>query len=592
MNKFAKFIKNKNISHVFGYSGGANLPIINALYNQQDIKFVNNRTEQFAGHSAMAWSRFSNKPGVTVTTSGPGVTNLITPLQDALTDGIPLIAITGQVPTASIGTQAFQECDAIQLTKPCTKWNYQLDHNDDIYDVLTYAYEIAMCNRSGPVHIDIPKDIAMKPRPDNIKSSLYHCILKQSYKSDSNCCSLLNNKKLSLEKHNILRDLIEKSERPVICAGRGCVQHRDLLIKVAKKLDIHVTTTLHGLGSFDEHDHLSLNMLGMHGSSYANYAIQNADLILGLGYRFDDRTVGNLDKYAPDATKVHIDNSQSQLKHVRETMIESDKEHELVSIHADVGMALQSLLEKPIKPVQRSEWFENIDRWRYLYPFSYTKSDNNTPKTQSVIKKLDDYLFNSDKINHENTLFTTGVGNHQMMATQFITWRYPHLMTSGSLGVMGTGLPYAIGAQLAHPDKNTILLDGDGSFNMSYNDLMTVVEHNLPIKIFIFNDRRLQMVHVWQKLFFDEQFIATDNVNPNYVKLARAHGIKAFLCKEEDEVSNIIHKCLTYKGACLVEFNIEPDICLPLVPPGCGLDEMIKLEDDINEREMSHIPPS
>ena len=398
MNKLVQFIRNKNITHVFGYSGGANLPIINSLYNQKDIQFINNRTEQFAGHSAMAWSRFTNKPGFTITTSGPGVTNMITPLQDALSDGIPLIAITGQVPSETIGTNAFQECNSIKLTKACTKWNYQLDHNDDICDVLEYAWDIAMHGREGPIHIDIPKDIAMKPKPDNVKSSLYHSILKKSYQ-DSPIHDTMNNssnkKSFSIIKQNILRNLIEQSERPIICAGRGCTPYRDLLIKVAQKLDIPVTTTLHGLGSFDEHDYLSLNMLGMHGSCFANYAIQNADLIIGLGYRFDDRTIGNLDKYAPNATKVHIDKSKKQINHVREIFSKSKTEHNLVPINADVELVLESLLEKPPEPKFRHEWFENIDRWRYNHPFAFQETKN--IKTQNILTELDNYLFNSNR---------------------------------------------------------------------------------------------------------------------------------------------------------------------------------------------------
>jgi acetolactate synthase I/II/III large subunit len=579
------FLKNYNIKHVFGYSGGANLPILNNIKKSKHTTFIANRNEQCAGHAATGYSNFDGI-GVTITTSGPGVTNMITPLHDAYSDGIPLIAITGQVPTSSIGTDAFQECNAIELTKPCVKWNYQLNKYDNIYDVLKYAYEISISPRKGPVHIDIPKDIGMSEIIPNNSCELYDQMEYKTIEKDDT--SYIN--------YDNLLDLIMTAKKPVIIAGKGCIDNssRKLLQKISMTLNIPIATTLHGLGVVDETEYYSLGMVGMHGSVTANYAVQNSDLIIGLGYRYDDRTTGNVDKYALDAKKIHIDNSEKQIKLVQNTL----KNHDLISIQKDTNNVLEELVnifDKFDENViynsfqKRTYWSEQIDIWKYYNPYMYHDDINRLPKIQYVLQKLDNYLECNDC--HKSVLFTTGVGNHQMMTAQYITWKYPSLLTSGSLGVMGVGLPYAIGAQLANPDKQVIVIDGDGSFNMTHVDLMTVKEQNLPIKIFIMNDCRLQMVHTWQKLFFNENYIATEHENPDYSMLAEAHGIKSFVCDKREDVTKTIKSSLIYPGACVVEFKVDPDICLPLVPPGNTIDDMMLFGDN-QIIENQSLPPS
>ena len=491
------------------------------------------------------------KPGIILTTSGPGVTNLITPLQDAYSDGIPLIAITGQVPTFAIGTDAFQECNAVQLTKPCTKWSYQMTTNDCLFTTLQKAWDCALDGRPGPVHIDIPKDVDSSTNSSmnsstNSSTTLVRSVsgIPQSFKVDA------------------ISTLIQNSKRPVIIAGRGASYKVN---ELANKFQIPVTTTIHGLGSFNEMSSLSLKMVGMHGSAYANKAIQESDLVIGLGCRYDDRITGLLNEYAPDASLVHVDFDSGQLQKVKNLF----SPRKVISIHADCESFITNLLDYDLTP-DTSQWLNQIREWKNKFPLTYEQTGK--LKVQEVICKLDKYL-NARRMN--NTLFTTGVGNHQMFTAQFITWRKKALMTSGSLGVMGVGLPYAIGTQLANPQSNTVLIDGDGSFNMTLNDLATVRDLNLPIKIFIMNDSRMQMVHVWQDLFFQQRYIGTKQWNPDYCKIAEAHNISSLSCTKSEEVTLSIHEAFEEKGPFLINFKVEPDYCFPLVGPGKSLGDMM-----------------
>ena len=553
------------IKNVFGYSGGAILPVLDKFY-QSPISFIMNRTEQCSGHAAVGYAKSTGKLGVIVTTSGPGVTNLITPLHDALTDGVPILALTGQVPTAAIGTDAFQECPAVDLTKACTKWSYQLKKSDNIQQVINYAIDIANDKRKGPVHIDLPKDIMSLDYDSNLTKSKF--VMKDKiFNSDPKM------------KINKLVKLINKAERPIIIAGQGTLDCFSELRHFVKKSKIPITTTLHAMGVYDERDELSLHMLGMHGSVYANYAVQNADLIIGLGCRFDDRITGNVKGYAIKAFQaaekgkggvIHIDNSINQINKVKNVIspsmsIQSDAKDFLTEINNNHDLN---------KYFDRTNWLNQIKEWKNKYPFYYTPSKKGTPKTQQVIKELYQYV-NKNSINND-VLITTGVGNHQMMAAQFYRWTHPRsILTSGSAGVMGAGLPFAVGTQIANPDKNVVLIDGDSSFNMTFNDLGLIAEKNLPIKIIIMNDGRQQMVHVWQKLFFNNRFIATDNYNPSYIKLAEAFGIDSIYCNKVNDITTSIELMMETNKPILVEFKIEPDVCLPLVAPSKNLDDMI-----------------
>ena len=538
------YLKKLNIKHVFGYSGGAVLPLLDKFYNQNHISFIKSSNEQCAGHSAEGYAKsLCNKiPGVVISTSGPGVTNLITPLQDSYSDGIPLLVITAQVSSMTLGTDAFQECNAINLTKACTKYNKLILDINELENELKIATNICMESRMGPVHLDIPKDILM------------------SYLPEDN-----------------LEDKLLKSNKPIIILGQGCNNHSNLVKKVINYHKIPVTSTIHAMGIYPEDELYGLEMLGMHGNAATNYLIQDADLIIGIGMRFDDRITGKLSKFGKNAINnqgiIHVDSSITQIDKVKNLF---KKEYSnikfLKSINIKSNKFLNNLLK--ISTKDRSDWCNIIVNKKKKYPFTYDKSKK---------LKIQDIIINIDKhVNKENTIFTTGVGNHQMFTAQFIKWTHPNrLLTSGSLGTMGVGLPFAIGSQLANPDKNIILIDGDGSFGMTMSDLQTVMTLNLPIKIFIMNDKRQQMVYVWQRLFFNKRYIGTDNTNPDYLKLGDSFNIKTFKLNSHDNLEENIQKILKEKGPVLVDCVVEADICLPLVKPGGSLDNMLLKENNI-----------
>lgn len=543
------------VDTIFGYSGGAILPVFDSLANS-GIKYLMNRHEQNSGHCAEGYAKASGKPGIVTTTSGPGVTNLITPLQDSFSDGIPIIVFTGQVPTHAIGSDAFQECPATELTRPCTKWNYQLKDANEIDYIVDKAFYIATFGRPGPVHIDLPKDIMLSIVNENsINSDSYKFIDRITDHDITQINSFCN--------------LLENSERPVIIAGHGCINYHEHVKYISQKCNIPVTTTLHGLGIFNEYNNRSLHMLGMHGSAYSNFAIQEADLILSLGARFDDRIIGTKKGFAPRARMAERDGKGG----IFQVDIAPNQIGKTItptcSFIGDCGEFLKYVIANTgYRP--RTEWFYRINELKKMYAFDYTKTLNKI-KTQEVIEKISQ----KTSLKHD-TLISTGVGNHQMMAAQFYRWTKPRQMiSSGSLGTMGVGVPFAIGAQLAHPDKMVICIDGDGSFNMSMNELATIAEYNIPIKIAIMNDSRQQMVYVWQELFFNSNFFSTTNKNPDYNKLADSFGIKSIMCNNPCNLDQAVTEFIDYDGPIIGNFIVEPDKCLPLVPPGKNLDEMI-----------------
>ena len=550
------FIKKKNISHVFGYTGGAILPVTDMFheYNNKDVKYIKNINELCVGHSAEGYAKVTNKPGIILTTSGPGVTNLITPLQNALSDGTPLIAMGGQVSLDNIGTDAFQECPSMTLTKPCTKWNYRITDVSELPDILEIAYEIAMNGRKGPVFIDLPKnvvtDVYLNP---SIKKN--HMPYKnEPFVTSNNITDFIS--------------MLNKAQKPIIYIGQGAKHASDEIRSLIDILDIPFTSTLHGVGIAPESHPNSLDMLGMHGSYYANQSIQESDMIIAIGSRFDDRTTGNLKHYAPKAFEasrcmrggvVHFDIEAKQINKV----VKVDLKYV-----GDCKPYLQQILAKltNFKP-KYYKWLTSSQTLKKNNPFYYEKSDNKL-KCQEVIEKI------SHLTSSKSPYITTGVGNHQMYCAQFYQWNMPgRMITSGSLGTMGFGLPSAIGVQLAKPNELVILIDGDGSFGMTMNDLSTIAEHNLPIKMFIMNDHRQQMVHIWQKLFFNSRFISTDNHNPDFSKIAEAYGIKSFKLGKHNLTN--LENYLEEPGPILFDCDIEPDICLPLVAPGAALDDVI-----------------
>ena len=443
--KGAQILYNKLVGHdvkdVFIYTGGAIMSVIDTLYNQKQKSKINyyiNTHEQSGGHAATGYAKSSGKPGICIMTSGPGLTNSVTALTDATNDSTPFILFTGNVPLNAIGTNAFQECPATEITKSITKWSYLVSDVNDISDVVDEAFRVATTGKPGAVHIDLPKCVLNSYANYNYYNKKYFNNI------------ILKPKKIFKNEVDHITKLLNKSKKPVILVGQGCNNYSDKLRLIAKKANVPVTTTIHAMGVFDEADDLSLEFLGMHGNVAANYAIQNADLIIALGTRFDDRITGNIEEYAPEAFKAFNEN-RGGIVHVNV----NDKEINTIikshyNYHSDCGEFLSLLFPKY---KERKEWFKQINYWKSEFSFKYDKI--NKLKTQEVLSCINNKLLNMN-----NYIVTTGVGNHQMMSCQFIKWRYPKsFISSGSLGVMGTGLPYAIGCQIANPNKLIIDID-------------------------------------------------------------------------------------------------------------------------------------
>jgi acetolactate synthase-1/2/3 large subunit len=554
-------LKDNKVEHVWLFSGGAIMPVIDAFYNKKDIEYFVSTHEQSAGHAATGYARSSNKTGVVVVTSGPGLTNLITPILDATNDSTPLVIISGQVPLRAMGSLAFQECPAVEITKPVTKWSYCIQNAEEIPIIIDLAFKIANDGKKGAVHIDLPKCIA---------ASIYPMELTFPYEH----LNEIKKKVLGVEYYHTLNELeissmartINGMKRPIIIVGKGCADYADKLRTFAIKANIPVTSTLHGMGIFDETHYLSLKMCGMHGSAYSNIAIQKADCIIAIGSRFDDRTTGEVSKYAPKAKKImHVNINADELNKT----IKSD-----YSILSDCGKFLD-MINPMLEYKERNTWHTFMSILKRRFPLKYNREFPKI-KTQSVIVEI-----NKQTKSRNDVIFSMGVGNHMMMACQFIDWRRPkQVIASGSLGVMGCSNGFAIGAQIANPGFLVISIDGDGSFNMTATELKTIKEYNIPVKIAVVNDSSLQMVKIWEKLFFDGRYTATNNNNnPDYVKLAEAYGIKGMYCDSYSDLHFTVKNFLEFDGPILCEFKVEPDICLPLVGPGKALDDMILFDE-------------
>jgi len=541
------------VQHVFGYSGGANLPILDQ-FSESPIQFVMNRSEQCCGHAAEGYARSTGRVGVVLTTSGPGLTNIITPLQDAKGDSTPMVALSGQVPLAAVGSDAFQECLAVDLTRPCTKWSYQIKSVEEVRSVVHEAFHVAASGKPGPVHLDLPKDVMT-------------AVLRGAGVPLPMLPPPVTPSKAVLEE---VARMLSVAEKPILYVGQGAVAGSEELRALAAAANVPVTTTLHAMGVFNEEDPLSLHMLGMHGSAYANYAIQEADLIVAIGSRFDDRTTGALAQYAPEAFRAHAEGRGGFIHFDIEPSQFGRVVQPTVAVPGDCVAAMRMLLPL-VERRERSEWHARCRSLKADFPFSYTRMPDGRIKTQQVIEALNLGF----KPQREKLVVSTGVGNHQMMSCQFLRWSEPRsIVSSGSLGTMGFGLPAAIGAQVAQPDRIVLLVDGDSSFNMTLHDLGTVKEHQLPIKMAIMNDGAQQMVKVWQKLFFDGRLVATDNVNPDYVALGEAYGFESFSVDNVDDLPAAVERFVNATGPVLCDFRVVPDICLPMVAPGKGLQEM------------------
>lgn len=579
---FHEMMLRQGVKHIFGYPGGAILPVFDAIYNSPHLDFILPRHEQGAGHMAEGYARASGKPGVVLVTSGPGATNVITPMQDALMDGTPMVVFCGQVVTAAIGTDAFQEADTIGISRPCTKWNVMVKNIAELPRRINEAFEIATSGRPGPVLVDLPKDVTggILTRPIPVSSAL----------PVHPSAAILAEKEVTRRQleTSIRRsaDLINMAKKPVIYAGQGMVSVPEaplLLKELSEKAQIPVTTTLQGLGAFDELDEKSLHMLGMHGSAYANMAMQEADLILALGARFDDRITGSVAKFAP-AAKAAAAEGRGGIVHFEILPKNINKVVQATeAVEGDVVSNLRSLLPL-VKPVQeRPEWFAQIKEWKQRFPWAYEKEgENGLIKPQTVVETLSNLTAPMKK----ETIITTGVGQHQMWAAQHYRWRYPRTMiTSGGLGTMGYGLPAAIGAKVARPEALVIDIDGDSSFSMTLTELSTAAEFNIGVKVIVLNNEEQGMVTQWQSLFFQDRFAHTHQRNADFVKLGDAMGVQAKRCVKPAELEDSLKWLLNTEGPALLEVVTDQKVpVLPMVPAGSALHEFL-VYDEATEKK-------
>ncbi|MFN4012313.1 MAG: biosynthetic-type acetolactate synthase large subunit [Aquificaceae bacterium] len=555
-------LKEEGVEIVFGIPGGAIMEVYDALYRDGSIKHILARHEQGAGHMAEGYAKATGKVGVAIATSGPGATNLVTAVADAYMDSVPVVFITGQVPTHLIGNDAFQEVDIVGITRPITKHNFLVKRIEDLPLIIRQAFYIAKTGRPGPVLIDIPKDITQKlsdvkiPSLEEVKESL------PGYKPH-----LEGN----LQQIRRAIRLMVEAKRPVLYVGGGAVQAeaQKELVELAELMKIPVATTNMGKGSFPEDHPLALHMLGMHGTYYANMAVYNCDLLIAVGARFDDRVTGKVEEFAPQAKIIHIDIDPASIS--KNIVVD-------VPIVGDVKIVLRKLLEelrreavKVLYPEERQRWIEQIERWKKRHPLTYSKSDK-VIKPQYVIEQI----YEATK---GQAIIATGVGQHQMWAAMFYKYSFPRqFINSGGLGTMGFGLPAGIGAKIGRPEREVFVIDGDGSFMMTMQELITAVQYKVPVKIAIINNGYLGMVRQWQELFYDRRYAEVDlSVQPDFVKLAEACGAAGFRAEKPSDVREIIEEALKIQDRPVVmDFHVDrEENVFPMVPAGKSYRDMI-----------------
>ncbi len=552
---FLECLKREGVKHIFGYPGGVVLDIYDELTRHPDIRHILVRHEQAAAHAADGYARASGQVGVALVTSGPGATNTVTGIASAYMDSIPIVVFTGQVPTALIGNDAFQEVDIVGITRPCTKHNYLVKDINKLAYTVHEAFHIARSGRPGPVLVDLPKDVIQArtvpefPKEIKIRSynPTYHANPRQV--------------KRALE-------MILSAKKPVLYTGGGIIMSNasEELKQFAEALQIPVTSTLMGLGGFPGDSPLWMGMLGMHGTYCANMAVSEADVLIAVGARFDDRITGKLSEFAPHAKIIHIDIDPSSIS--KNVVVDIP----IVGDCKDALHQLYDLLQE--KPPQdwgsvRGQWLDIVNDWEQKHPLTYTWSDT-VIKPQYVVEKL-------YELTKGDAYITTEVGQNQMWAAQFYKFKRPRqLMTSGGLGVMGYGFPAAMGVQMAKPGAIVIDIAGDGSIQMNIQELITVVENDLPVKIAILNNSFLGMVRQWQQLFYEKRYSSTPMRAPDFVKLAEAYGAVGLRATKPAEVVPVIQQALETPKPVIMDFRVEPEECvMPMVPAGKAMHEML-----------------
>ena len=554
-------LKREGVDVVFGLPGGAVLPVYDALYDfPGPLRHVLVRQEAAAGHAAEGYARVSGQVGVCLVTSGPAATNLVTALQDAYMDSMPIVAFTGQVPTHLIGNDAFQEADNVGITRPCTKHNFLVKDVRDVAATIKEAFHIAATGRPGPVHVDLPKDVLMKQAEWEYPESIHLRSYNPTYEGHPG------------QVRKAARAIM-RARRVVLYVGGGVIASDASvgLAALAEACRLPVTTTLMGLGAFPSDHALSLGMLGMHGGYAANMAVYNADCLIAVGARFDDRVTGKIDQFAPQAEIIHIDIDPSSIS-------KSVKVH--IPIVGDAKRVLARLLDdvreegaaQPPTPLReaREQWLRQMAQWQQKHPFRY-EWDDEVIKPQYVVEEV-------SNLTRGEAIIVTGVGQHQMWAAQHYRFRHPrHWLTSGGLGTMGYGLPAAMGAQVARPDRLVVLIDGDGSFVMNSQELATVVENQLPLKCVIINNGGHGMVRQWQDVIYGGRFQSIDlSASPDFVKLAEAYGAVGIRASKPNEVVPALEKAFAVPGPVVVDVMVDKDeLCLPMVPAGGANKDMI-----------------
>ena len=557
-----KALKDQGVDTVFGYPGGAVLPIYDALFLQNDIRHILVRHEQAALHAAEGYARSTGKVGVALVTSGPGATNAVTGLTDALMDSVPVVCLTGQVPTHLIGTDAFQEADTTGITRQCTKHNYLVSESDRLAHTLHEAFMVASTGRPGPVVIDLPKNIQMLPCPVYVGKDE---VQRDSYSVPGSG---------DFELINQAMERLANAQRPIIYAGGGVINSgpraSELLRELAALCGVPVTNTLMGLGSFPASDPQFVGMLGMHGTYEANMAMHDCDFMLNIGARFDDRITGRVDAFSPGSFKVHVDIDPSSInKNIRADL----------PIVGDCTAVLEDMVNVwrkkslSIDEAALRGWWGKIDAWRSIKCLEYDQPKGGLIRPQHAVQRLWDLTKHRDDV-----YITTEVGQHQMWAAQYYRFEQPnHWMTSGGLGTMGYGFPAAYGVQLAHPDALVIDIAGDASILMNIQEMSTVKQYNLPVKIMVLNNEYMGMVRQWQQLLHGERYAEsyTDSL-PDFVKLAESFGWKGIRCTKENELDDAIQTMIDHPGPVFFDCCVEKlDNCFPMIPSGKAHNEML-----------------